>query len=284
MKMINICICIMSLLVTIVNCGELNLELGVEFANQTQKNLLNRLVVIDQIENILVKLLNKDESRLIESKYILDRLRIEVKHIGVEAFNSITVFFFQLNQIVFESKKTHSKLKQLEVRKSVRRPERIRRNVDEISQVGLNFTIQTMEQTQDNFNVLLSSLANLEEQLEKILSEDEQALNEAKAVLDKMKEMLANYEAKMLALIHEAILDLNENQRLQQLLAEIDSNKNSNIKQGGELTANALKRQNIQQLERIFEQQMRVEKNFESIMAHIVSCKHFYNFSSYLLF
>ena len=191
-------ISIMALMVTIVKCGRLDHRLGAEFATQIHNDTLYRLAIIDQIENILIKLLSKDEPRLTASRQILSKQKADIKEISLEALNAVDTYILKLKSILIDSKN------------KIRKQQRKRRNAKQISQLGLNYTIEVMETIHRNIEALFSSLSSLENELENELMDDEKALSEANEIVENMKDMLMNYHSKVLETTHKAKLDLDE--------------------------------------------------------------------------
>ena len=187
---------IMALLVTMIKCDELK-RLQTEFETQINTDNLHHVALIDQIDNILIELLSQDEPRLNLSRQILSKQKADIKEIKLEALNAINTYILQLNSIIIESQKE-------------RNQQRVKRNTNEVSRLGLNYILNVIKIKDSNFRKLMSSVISLEIELENELMNDEQALHEAKEIVEKMKDMFKTYHNKVVHTTHKAKHDLDE--------------------------------------------------------------------------
>ena len=239
-----------------------NLDLGASLINRTQANFVERLIVIDQVEVLVRRLLERHEpTKLAEAGAILGKLKNDIKQIGVDAVREINTCFYSLNTI----------LHGVNHPPPVSQQQRQKRNaeVKRINELGLNFTIKTMEQTQTNFKELIILADTLDRQLSELLGGNEQKqqsallLAETRRSIGNMKELLANYETKVLVVIHEAILTLNQHVHLYKLSAERNKAKNANDDDDDD--------EQSRQLVDILKRQMKIGINMDNLMLLINS-------------
>ena len=196
--------------------GELSGELSASLLNRTHANFVQRLVAIEQMESLLInKLLANDTTDgklLSESRRILAQLRDDIKRIGVEALGELNKCFQQLNQIIFESKCRRQQQQQQQQPESTKRT--VVHTLSEIGQMGVEFTIRTFEESQANFEALLDAIVDVELKLNETFAaaneSDTSLAAECRQVVQTMKDMLANYEARALLTVHEAMLNLTQ--------------------------------------------------------------------------
>ena len=193
-----------------------------------------------------------DESvKLFESKAILAKLRSDIKQISVEALKEVNFVFFQLNRVVHESSSSRD-------RGGGGARQRVKRSVQDVHEMGLNLTIQAMDESQRNFKSLLDVIAALELELDALLGGgDASALDECQRFVDSLKTMLARHENHLLGTIHTAILDLNE--RLASHQSDTSSSSHHHATDGG--TATRL------QLEQLLSQQLKLTANIQHLLA-----------------
>ena len=67
-------------------------------------NFIQRLEVIDRLDDILKRLLHNDKAKLNVSDNILTKLKTDIKQIGIDALKEVNEWYFQVNQIIFDSR------------------------------------------------------------------------------------------------------------------------------------------------------------------------------------
>ena len=176
-------------------------ELGSQLSTQIHRLFIQRLMIIDQLETVVnAALANSGGTWLPSSLRLLGVLREDIKRTGVRMLADVNVCFFELNLIVHDE--TNSIVISHSARRSV--------SAANVNDMGLNFTILTLEQSQANYKASLQLIGQLDEKLHKLLSHKSSALDKCRHVLAKLKSLVAEHENRMLMTIHEAILTLNQ--------------------------------------------------------------------------
>ena len=175
--------------------GDLDMAIGSELTALAQRNLIDRLEQIYNIESKLEAFLIDDSERLVEAKAVLASLRADVKQLALDNIKEMSECLLVLTRHV------HDKLA------PTRRKEK--RSVELVNELGLALTIRTFEQSQTNFGSLLHKIDLLETQLARIFDtavlQDDQSLD----ALEQMKQIVKKYEGLAVNTIHQAVVNLN---------------------------------------------------------------------------
>ena len=176
-------------------------ELSMELSTQIHRAFVQRLMIIDQLETVVNGTLAQGGGKWLgDALRMLSVLREDIKHTGVKVLAQVHACYFQFNLILHESKRAINSSRS-SARRSVS---------DVVNEMGLNFTILTLEQSQANYKTSLQLIDKLDEKLRELLADDPESLDMCRPILDELKSMVATYENRMLMIIHETILTLNQ--------------------------------------------------------------------------
>ena len=194
---------------------DLSWSLTTMLADQTKGNVIGRLSTINKIESALARTLHSDRARLKQARQLLNKLKNDIKQLAIDLLDQINERVFSLNRVIAQPTTTATTT--TTATPSRPSPAKARsffsriygkRSVSHLAQLGLEFTVKTLEQTHHSFQHLVELVGSMESKLGKMIG-SKHAFAASTKILHDIKELFEKYEIKALLRIHGAILDLN---------------------------------------------------------------------------
>ena len=192
--------------------SELGCRLFAELVNQTQWSYVRRLSTMHSIETLLAHFATGKEEAcppVSDVRSVLGQLKSSIKQLSSNVLHTITFRCCKIQELMFAHK-----YNQTTTTTTTKAKEKIKRSVsgDKVTSLGISMTIASFEESQLHYGQLLHIFAQIDAQLERMLSDEQAPLDvrqECQSHVRTMKSAVMAYENKLVLVVHEATMDIN---------------------------------------------------------------------------